>query len=183
VPGVVSVTVKVWPAVIISGEFWTDAPEGTVCHVTLWGAPDWLSWSTKVTVVPGATLRVEGWKLRDWSLPTFCGITTVTAPEDADEVEDAALEDELVVVVELLLLLLLLDGTEVLVVVDVGELVVELVCVVLEDDGMVVLLLDEERDDEVVTDEEMLEVAVVDEEEEGADDDDADDEEDVVPTV
>jgi hypothetical protein len=182
VPGVVRVTVKVWPAVIISGEFWTDAPEGTVCHVTLWGAPDWLSWSTKVTVVPGATLRVEGWKLRDWSLTTFCGITTVTAPEDSDEVEDAALEDELVVVVELLLILLL-DGTEVLVVVDVGELVVELECVVLEDDGMVVLLLDEERDDEVVTDEEMLEVAVVDEEEEGADDDDADDEEDVVPTV
>jgi hypothetical protein len=73
----VSVTVKLWPAFIISGEFATLAPAGIVSHVTLWGAPLWLSWSTNVTVVPGATVTLAGWKFSDWSAPTFWGIVIV----------------------------------------------------------------------------------------------------------
>jgi hypothetical protein len=80
VPGVVSVTVKVFPFVMICGEFGALAPDGCEVHATLCGAPDWLSWSTKLIVLftPTTTVKVAGWKFRDWSAPTFWGITTVT---------------------------------------------------------------------------------------------------------
>jgi hypothetical protein len=79
VPGVVRVTVNVWPALIVIGELGALEPLGWVSQWTLCGAPDWLSWSTKVTVLftPTTSVKLDGWKFSDWSAPTFCGITTV----------------------------------------------------------------------------------------------------------
>jgi hypothetical protein len=80
VPGTVRVTLYVWPDVMICGEFAGLAPEGTLVHTTSCGAPLWLSWSAKVTTVPGATVTLAGEKLSVWSAPTFWGMTMVTAP-------------------------------------------------------------------------------------------------------
>jgi hypothetical protein len=148
VPGTVSVTVNVWPAVITSGEFATVAPEGTLLHVTSWGAPLWLSWSTKVTTVPGATVTLAGEKFSDWSFPTFWGITIVTAPPAA-----ALLDTALVAEVE--------DGVLlVVVVVEIGVLEVEVTEVEIG------VLLEVEVAEEELTADEELEMAVVDEAEE-----------------
>jgi hypothetical protein len=100
VPGAVRVTVNVWPAVMIIGESGALAPEGWVSQWTLCGAPDWLSWSTKLIVLltPTTTVMLAGWKLSDWSAPTFCGITTVTgsaAPELELDADVADPDDEL----------------------------------------------------------------------------------------
>jgi hypothetical protein len=97
VPGVVSVTVNDWPAVIVTGESFAPAPEGWVSQWTLCGAPDWLSWSTNVSVLltPTTTVNEAGWKFSDWSAPTFCGMTTVSGlPEPLAPLELVELAPE-----------------------------------------------------------------------------------------
>jgi hypothetical protein len=58
---------------MIAGESCTFAPDGWDVQWTSWGAPDWLSLSMKVIVLftPTTTVKVEGWKFRLWSVPTF----------------------------------------------------------------------------------------------------------------
>jgi hypothetical protein len=117
------VTVKVFPFVMTIGEFGALAPEGCEVHTTLCGAL--VSWSLKVTVVPEATVSVDGEKLRDVSEPTPCGIAMVCAPPDGADDDDA---EEVVVVIAVVLLVLALvvelvveDGGELLVVVELDE--------------------------------------------------------------
>src|ERR1700721_2997198 len=90
VPGTVSVTLKVWPWLMVMLEFAKCAPAGKVTHVTLCGAT--VSLSKKVIVVPAATVRFSGSKFSfaDW-VPTFSGITTFVVllelePDVLDEV-------------------------------------------------------------------------------------------------
>jgi hypothetical protein len=124
------VTVKVFPFVMICGEFGALAPDGCEVHATLCGAL--ASWSLKVMVEPAATLRVDGEKLRLWSEPTPCGIVTVWAPPAAELLED----EELVAVT-------VVEVVE-------GVLVVVLVVVegaVLDDDDVELLLVDVVEDE------------------------------------
>jgi hypothetical protein len=152
VPGVVSVTVKLWPAFIISGEFATCAPVGIVSHVTLCGAPLWLSWSTNVMVVPAATVRFSGEKFSDWSAPTFCGITTVIAEVELEPDEDVVTEPD----VDTELDVDVLFETDVLLLSEMDVLLLMLVEVVLHDEEeMVIPELELEPDEDVVLEPDM----------------------------
>jgi hypothetical protein len=113
---------------MICGEPAGLAPEGTLVHTTSCGAPLWLSWSAKVTTVPGATVTLAGEKFSDWSAPTFWGMTIVTAPPEGAEV--AVVEVEVGVLVEVDVIVL---------VVEVGVLVeVEVVVLVVATEDVVV---------------------------------------------
>jgi hypothetical protein len=68
VPGTVSVTLKVLPMVMTCGEAAGLAPVGTESHTTSCGAE--VSWSEKVTTVPGVTVTVAGEKLSAMLSPT-----------------------------------------------------------------------------------------------------------------
>ena len=175
VPGTVRVTLYVWPDVMICGEFAGLAPEGTLVHTTSCGAPLWLSWSAKVTTVPGATVTLAGEKLSVWSAPTFWGMTMVTAPPAGGAVVDVlVIEDDVVEVdveVEVATLLVVeelvdVDGAELL---DVDDLLVVDACedVVDADDDMLVLDACEDvvdADDDLDVTAELDVVVVVDDE-------------------
>lgn len=127
-PGTVSVTVKVWPDIMTSGEFAGLAPEGMLVHTTSCGAPLWLSWSEKVTAVPGAIVALAGEKSSDWSAPTFCGITMVKLPAElVDGADVEVIVVEVVVLVDVLGAVVLLVEVEVVLVGVLLDVVVDVV--------------------------------------------------------
>jgi hypothetical protein len=110
--------------------------------------------------VPGATVTLAGWKFSDWSLPTFWGMTMVTAPPEAGAeldtavvVEVGALVAVVVVVVELgvVVIVAVVTAAEEL---DVAALVVEVTAVVVD-----VAVVEAEEDAVVVA--VLVEVAVI----------------------
>jgi hypothetical protein len=176
--------VKVWPALIVIGESVAPAPEGWVSQWTLCGAPDWLSWSTKLIVLltPTTTVMLAGWKLSDWSAPTFCGITTVTAAEleepDDDADEDEEEEDDV-------LLAVIVDDDTVAVVLELVELddrledeiVMLLLLLEVVDELTLAVVFEPEEDVDAVVFVSVLEaVVLVDEEIEVIGEEDAEDE-------
>jgi hypothetical protein len=106
VPGVVSVTEKLFPLRRSGDTAGVVAPAGTEVKATLWGAMP--SWSKKVMVVPDVTVSDAGEKLLPEPAP--CGMVTVAVPPvplvllvlDEEDV------DAVVLLVVLLLLLVVL---------------------------------------------------------------------------
>jgi hypothetical protein len=97
--------------------------------------------------VPGATVTLAGWKFSDWSVPTFWGMTMVTAPPEAGAELDTAVVVELGVVV----LVAVVTAAEEL---DVAALVVE---VTAEEVDVAVV----EAEEEAVVVAVLVEVAVI----------------------
>jgi hypothetical protein len=129
---------------MIWGEFAGLAPVGTESQTTSWGAE--LSESVKVTVVPGATVRLAGEKLSVVSVPTFWGIFTPAEPPAGVLVVDL-----LVVVVLVAVGVLLLVLVVVLVVV-----VLMVVLVVVDFDVVLVVEADVEEEAELELDADVL---------------------------
>lgn len=112
VPAVVSVTFHMALVhVLVLGLVVIVTPDGTELKSMLWIEP--VSWLMKTTVVPGATVSVDGWKFSDMLEPTPLGmVMSTTAP------------DELLVVVVCPVDVVVVGGVDV---VEVVEVVLEVV--------------------------------------------------------